>query len=410
MAAPVILPLAFAAPIEFDPKDDATRGTGVVPKIAQNYELHPTSKTQKRLQGRGELRPTLDLKAYDCVAIIDLIWIVVRADRPICPKNLRIKIKTKTAHVKFVVHNSERTPDYPKGVLFKALINEPTPGKVSDVLTAINSLDGIETDGELEVVEVSVDIYPKERTNENARLMMSDLLQRHIRPKESLWRYDGGWLRQVGATKKPQFVIGNNIPDMGFNKHVGNAERHSCLQVDKTKYFGARDHGPAMIRVMHKTIDDQDRSKGILRVLAAGERRSRTEVELRREALDEIGLNRCDDLWGMDFQKTRVRFFEFCLPTLPLDGAGSLGEAVATAKREMQLRVFQKSGVFGLSYFQHASVKFRNDLRRQKLRDDGVFTPLIRAGVGPAAQCIAFDELNRMFDRGLQKLSRAWRR
>jgi hypothetical protein len=165
-----------------------------------------------------------------------------------------------------------------------------------------------------------------------------------------------------------------------------------------------------MIRVMHKTIDDQDRSKGILRVLAAGERRSRTEVELRREALDEIGLNRCDDLWGMDFQKTRVRFFEFCLPTLPLDGAGSLGEAVATAKREMQLRVFQKSGVFGLSYFQHASVKFRNDLRRQKLRDDGVFTPLIRAGVGPAAQCIAFDELNRMFDRGLQKLSRAWRR
>jgi hypothetical protein len=433
MAVHLISPPVVSVPIKFDPKSKGRFGPPL--KICQDYNLKETSKSQKRFEGMCELHPGIDLSKYECVSVIDFLKVVVKTDDPIDAKNLLKKLRSFGVAIQYIDKPLRGSNLGFMVRRFIAQINEPTPEKIMSVLSAIKAMPGVHCDGEIEVMEVSVDIYPRDRRDRVARLMMSDLLKRHIRPEEKLWRYDGGWPRCVGPAKKEctmngctkigldmklcsdkgcykqvNFLVGNKLSDEELSRLMRAELENSAPAVDETLYFGPRETGPAMLRVMDKVIDNQNRNTGKMRVLPVEECRSRTEVELRKEALKELGVEKCGDLFGFDFQTTRKHHFQFALPLFPLQGQGPLGEAVAAAKRKIQLGIFMRSGVLGLSLHQREVLECKNSLRLKRLENDGVLIPPIRTGLGSAGQCMAFSEMNRMFDGGLRKLNRVWKR
>lgn len=408
MAVHLISPPVVSVPIKFDPDSKGRFGPPL--KICQDYNLKETSKSQKRFEGMCELHPGIDLSKYECVSVIDFLKVVVKTDDPIDAKNLLKKLRSFGVAIQYIDNPLIGSNLGFMAQRFIAQINEPTPEKIMSVLSAIKAMPGVHCDGEIEVMEVSVDIYPRDRRDRAARLMMSDLLKRHIRPEEKLWRYKFGWPRWVGGARKASFIIGKYLSEKLFANLIRETSRHSAPAVDGTLYFGPRDNGPVMLRVMDKVIDKQNRRRGTRKTLPVEECRSRTEVELRKEALKELGVERCEDLFGFDFQKIRKHLFQFALPLFPLQGQGPLGEAVAAAKRKIQLGIFMRSGVLGLSLHQREVLECKNRLRLKRLKNDGVLIPPIRTGLGSAGQCMAFSEMNRMFDGGLRKLNRVWKR
>jgi hypothetical protein len=81
---------------------------------------------------------------------------------------------------------------------------------------------------------------------------------------------------------------------------------HAPIPVDRTAYIGAKDFA-VMLRTMHKTTDRRDPNRDHVMALPEAEWRSRVEVALLREHMDELGgagavdLNTVKDLYGYRF-------------------------------------------------------------------------------------------------------------
>lgn len=377
--------------------------------LRQIYELAPTEKTQARLAGRWQLRPLLQLSNYKYKAVVDVISFRVTSHVPMNPKNLYFRIAAQG------VANSGVTPIFSKSATgrmsttFALRIDDPTPEQLAVAITKINATPGLATDGVLQLLEVSVDVYPHDHSTEAPRLLMSDLLRRHFLPQEWMWRYKSGWPRWVGAEKRSGTVFGKNISEDAFANHIYHVEKHREVPVNTTFYVGARDAGPLMVRVMDKVIDEQKRH-GTFTALDPAKQRSRIEVELRRSALDRLRLNTIDDLRGFNFCKLRAQLFDFAIPTLPFAHGSGLATQISRVRRDSETSVFEKSGVLGVTYMQKAGLNHRNRARAMRGAAGLTAMPPNRNGLGKNGFSIDFVDLNRAVDGALALLTRRWKK
>ena len=377
--------------------------------LRQEYIWAPTGKTQARLADRRLLLPALDLKVYRFEAVVDYLKFRVTTDRLMDPKNLQRKITARGVEKIGVTAISKKVEAGPRSTIFDVRMDDPAPKDLAEAIKIINATSGLATDGALQLLEVSVDVYPKDHSNSGPRVLMSDLLRRHFLPKEERWRYHGGWPRWSGAENQSGFIIGKNVPETEFAERVRDINKHGELPVNTTFYVGAKDSGLLMMRVMDKIIDRQKRD-GTCDLLEPHECRSRIEVELRREILQDLGLDTVDDLYGFKFGKLRANLFDFAIPTFAFDERKVLAAGLPAARRKLELTVFERSGILGLTHMQKAGLVHRNLIRARRLASGLSAGPRVRNGFGANGFSLDYVELNRAVDGAFADLARNWKK
>lgn len=396
--------------IRLVPRSTGSTGRFIVPMaLRQEYSWTPTGKTQARFAGRRQLRPALDLKDYRFEAVVDYLKFRVTTDRSMDPKNLKRQITARGVNNNGVTAIFGEDEAGPRSTIFDLRMDDPTPADLVKAIAIINATPGLATDGALQLLEVSVDVYPEDHSSDGPRLLMSDLLRRHFLPAEVQWRYPGGWPRWAGAERQSGFILGKDMPEDEFDERVRLVEGHGELPVNTTIYIGGLNAGPLMMRVMDKVIDRQKRGGGF-DLLEPDQRRSRIEVELRREELNVLGLNKIDDLYGFKFGKLRADLFDFAIPTFAFDERKVLAAGITAARRILELAVFERSGVLGLTHMQKAGLVHRNSTRARRLASGLSAAPRVRNGFGRNGFSLDYVELNRAVDEAFAGLVRRWKK
>jgi len=284
-----------------------------VPDADACYVLSRPRGSQPRFGGRLALVPEADVDAYDYRSVIDFLKLEVTTAKAMAPKNLRAHLEAKGAPIGWVDPAPRPGESRARATRFVVMVNEPTPAKLKQTLEVMAALDTVDAYGRLMALEVSIDIYPKDREDETARMMMTDLLRRHAFPRESVWRRPDGWPRWEGlkegetrSNESKQFLIGKTETELMQHLECGSFEARVPAPSNATTYFGSRDAPVAMVRIMDKVIDNQDPEAERREDLERRDCRSRIEVRLLGKALiDFMGEPHVDRLGQVDFQKRR---------------------------------------------------------------------------------------------------------
>lgn len=189
------------------------------------------------------------------------------------------------------------------------------------------------------------------------------------------------------------------------------------LPVDATLSLGAIGD-PAMVKLMDKVIDRQNRKIGKVDVLPLEEQRVRIEVTLQQS---ELRMNSVETLPDLITFLTRVQggYFQFKLPTFaPIDKMAGHCLQVMTREKEARRRQrFFNAGVIGLMAMNLGYSEFQNAHRRELVRSfrrlgKRVIAP--RRGDGKLGTFVSYEPLNRKAADAFQDLRRresgAWRK
>jgi hypothetical protein len=237
-------------------------------------------------------------------------------------------------------------------------------GTIRAALAALGQRHTLVSPALIKVLEVSLDFYPKD---EQAH---ADLLQLVARLQMSLEAADSTSNRQIGLSKRPEFLDSICKPDPQQTLYINN-------KLD-----------PVSWRVYHKVRDrDQD--------LPCQEHRARVEFTLQGAGLHEYGINSLDDLAALNFGDFGhlLHFRQFKPMSELIDGKEpALARLLEQATRRSRNMI--ASYPFGL----HA---YRRDSRTSKPRNGGHPEPRKHS-----THTTADAELNRLVHDRLHDLTK----
>lgn len=411
-------PSRLEIPLAFKPRKRGGIGH-LHPGLTQTYNVDPSIGRQARWRNRAKLVPELDLSAFTAKAVID--WIDIRVE-----SSLEIEAKELSEFLRVNLGKAlwAAGPDGGKGYsgqCFDVRLHDPTPQRLRRLIRTIKDEEALTTDGEVAAIEVSVDWYPKS-SSESERLLMTDLLWRHLLPPNEVCRVDHGWPRSVfgrgqgAATKllddatdemasQPRIYAGVVLPPDAEQTRTLDLKFHRQPAVDGTTCWGP-ERGDAHIRVMHKVMDQQDRRRNTKVELDEKERRARIEVTLRGGALQGLGLKWTRELGAIDFEGLAPRYFQFWLPTMrhhqgPFSASSDL---ICVLRGREELDIFSRTGVFGLDEYQWARRAQKNQARRKLSYRGATRKERDRTGQGKNRDRIAYTELNERIYDALRRL------
>ena len=398
------------------------------------YEPAPGRNPQPLLKDRFILKPGIDLNSYRCRAVID--WIEIQLDtagvhqaRNVQSAAARILSDVGSASSVFVT-GLDRRPGH-TGSHFILRIQQPQPQVLLAFCKKIvakydpdrKSVQDMPVTG----VEVSVDFYVKnnyalsEEAQNLLRWQMTEVLQRHLKPGRALTEREGNHPRffaEINRKASSRPTVGRmstkatskqrvEIVRLGLHEDALTPLRigaHSQAPIDTTYYIGKKSSA-VMLRVMDKITDQRDSATNTAVRLSPADCRSRIEVTFLKDAGEvggpaAVGIETLADLFGYTFKPTRKLVFEFFYPTVSIsDDVSDLPFPVNIT----ELEVFKRSGVYGLDRVHRSIAEIRVG---QYLKREVSQRP---RRIGTKGKTVSFIDLNRMVDRALVSLSKAWK-
>ncbi|SNR78390.1 hypothetical protein [Puniceibacterium sediminis] len=377
-ARPVMFESSFAD------TDDA-KFYSAVPDVSLEYGISE-AKRQRRFDGRVALLPQLNLSDYTFRAVIDFVEIKAKSRGYVNWAHLSEWLKTRTQLSCSITGNGKDK------VFIK--VQEPDRHHLVRLLDAINEHASLSTDGNLNAVEVSIDICPtKQRLHEylpeSQRLSLVDYermnwrmtehLNRHFLPPQEFWDYQRGKPRSVyedgmhwlftrpsvdrilrSSWSSQHALMIQESHGIQFPVHLPflqemEPRNYRQPNVNGTTYWGEK-NGDVSFRVMYKLKDNQNRGDGEFELLSAYDRRARIEVTLRGKALRDNKLENCWNI-GDGLRMLRRKFFKFWIPTLPL--------TADTCVSSLDLERFQRGGVLAVLQAAKAERERHSHLNRR---------------------------------------------
>ena len=386
---------------------------------------------QPVLAGRRVLLPNLSLRDFRCGSVID--WIefefpTVGEHQATNIQRFAVKYLQDTRSSSTLYITGPNQKKWYQGRQFRIRLQQPNPDEFKGFLGALSAkYPTAKAIADLRIleIEVSVDFYVLKKFlgDQNAagskRELMVDLLRRHLMPHTTLTKLPGGAPRFYDSRKGAKG--GTRI--LEFAAHVGHFEQevachalklgtdilkpfdpaiHHRTPIDTTSYVGCKP--PIQIRVMDKVTDNRDPVSGSHLELPLANRRARVEITFYEgngyEGVTEaLGLNTLADLRDFQFKDLRKMAFEYFLPTIS-DSTPDKDLPFDLAFDEWD--VFSKSGIYGYDCF-HRSISTiaRERFRRRQIKEKP-------AKLGRKGYAVSYEELNRMMDRALKRLSDEW--
>ncbi|APE42448.1 hypothetical protein BOO69_02705 [Sulfitobacter alexandrii] len=403
-----------------------------------HYSVRPYAPSkgaavQPVLRDRLIVEPDVNLNDYRCYAEIDWIEIVLETTSVHQAVNVHRFASKALADMGSETSIYVSGPDgrsHYIGSAFTLRIQQPKPRTLTGLLKALvkKYVPGQTFIRNLPVsgIEVSVDFYVKERATRNLdaqnlwRWRMTDLLRRHLKPKDILTENEDCFPRHFSnqnGRATATYTVGRRgaqsgpraaqLMRLGLPQELQQPLRlgnHNKAPIDTTSYIGAKEF-PVMLRVMDKRTDRRDPNAGSVVNLPSDQWRSRVEVTLRTETGTvgvpaALGLATIANLKGFDFKDLRKLVFEFFLPTFsPEDPLGELPFSVNLTEED----VFARSGVYGLDRM-HRSVE---QILAARFRRSEIAAKPVK--LGAKGRLVSYTALNNKVDRALRSMSRRWR-
>ncbi len=385
------------------------------------YRAQRYSGSQARLCNRFVLSPEVDFSLYKCSAVID--WI-----------NIDFSIKTRTqfkylrpyfdaAGTSVFVEPLENTGGT-SARKFRVKIQQP---RISSIRTAFVDIDQhyrLQRPPVITEIEISIDFYSK-NNSDNERLQMVRLLAQHLHVADEKFISSKSdrprFVRGVDVKpsteppekKKPNTLTdwllkSSNDPGMNRDKLPLQTERDQAPYADATFYIG-KNGGPIMWRVMHKTIDRQNRDKGTHKELDSAERRARIEVTLKASELRKLNIKTLDELVSCGMMKFK-HYFSFKLPTfVEADMPSPIRTPSHWLSRE-RWHKFRSTGVFGLHWMDAARYKRDLAVKRKGIEAGYPLRPHQRRGGGTSSMLVSYNSLNKRVETALRHLTESMQR
>ncbi|WP_339951066.1 hypothetical protein [uncultured Albimonas sp.] len=351
------------------------------------YDLTPHGGSQGRVRGRLVATPRLNLSDYKVSACVDWIDLKFRTIDASQNQHVSKKLQAFSPRTPFVTDWSRRE-GADAGTHKQFIVRLQEPGvDVLGIADAIDKRWGLDGHVKIAGLEVSLDIFPKDGSDEK-RWLMTTMLARSYVP---LTDFMGPGLDQMRCfTTGPR---GETVPNImirggsgsGLDGLAGDPANHHPPMADGTTCFGAKG-GPVMVSIQNKISDR--RMGRTATSLPPEQRRTRVEVRLLGAGLEALGLHVLGDLDPAhrvtNFAHLRPDIFSFRLPTFdpadPRDGK----------RRE----IFSKTGVYGLE---------RHELPERDARRCGAGTTIAFSALNDRLQ----QALTRLDDRSRRGITRA---
>lgn len=375
----------------------------------------PRAGKQASLRGRTVLEPVIDLSEFTFRAVIDWIEVIVHIDR-----------KSQRRHIRRKLHSHHHRPCFvvpiepgPGGEAEKFRVRFQEPPTLAAIQRACTSL-GLAPDDPhatiINAVEISLDALPR-RPDQELRAALFGTMAKTIFSSADLFTRGPSRPRfNFERRKKPTFLFPLQTSRSGIDPRRWPA-MDRLLPVDATLSLGAIGD-PAMVKLMDKVIDRQNRKIGKVEVLPLEEQRVRIEVTLQQS---ELRMNSVETLPDLITFLTQVQggYFQFKLPTFAPEGkmAGNCLQIMTREKEARRRQRFFNAGVIGMIAMSLGYREFRDEHRRELVRifrqlGKRVIAP--RRGDGKLGTFVSYEPLNRKAADAFQDLrrreSRAWRK
>ncbi|MEL6415089.1 MAG: hypothetical protein AAFQ15_09150 [Pseudomonadota bacterium] len=374
---------------------------------------------QRRLQLRDMLVPDVRVaEDFRCRAVID--YVEVEIDSQYNNFTTRDLIVEKCGESVWVEACAPTISNSRGLYTFAARIQDPDRRQLNELFGSGNSLSAILkplSRTSLREIEVSVDFFPKDQSDEGRERMVG-LLARHYLPSSTMMTDDPNTamrsLRRTGSyqprRRSPAVVrIDQTFPALNDRETpIARDPWENNLRVDRTVAIGDR-NADAYVNIDNKVTNIRNPSKGTFEDLAPEERRSRIEVTLKRPALEELGLTEVSQLSRFPFQKLREPFFDFRLPTVPVDfETNHLGSMDRWPHERDLINVFLNMGI---ATYQREQLRHREvqKLARRKASAAGApeadWPELQLASPSHSTNMVAYADLNSKIFEALRSLS-----
>jgi len=388
--------------------------------VTLQYAEETLRSSQRRFEGRTALRPLIDLDAYRWASVVD--WIDVE---------FVLGRRSQYWHLNDRIERLNGRKEYPKALdlgpggtasRYRLRVQEPDFSVLRHVLADIEGEYGFASPAVVTGIEVSIDAYPEQRSEE-ARARLHGVLVRHFYPTTRWLTAAMKWPRATPGivNKSGDYIVARNQQDHFRDiqdRMTPSSDRPAPYQ--STFYLGERGDPQAMWRIQNKTVDKQNKATGTLQELTEEEKRIRIEVTLGRDGCKEAGLAEFDRLAEFNFTGLQKSFFQFRLPTFATYSHGSLKStsrpvsAVKERVEETRKQRFLNAGVLGLQIREdarrdHARLNRDYFLSWHKARGSKM-PKRSRVGVGSYGTHINYKEMARVIERALAGLQRkVWR-
>lgn len=385
---------------------------------ARSYRLHfdllETNSIQRRLRHQKVLVPAINLDTYRFRTVIDWIEFRIHLGRVTQVQHVQQVLRKHLDRDSFIA--PENLGEGKTFTTCSIRIQEPS----SLALIATIHQDLANTFGEaagsrVTAVEVSVDAYPREPSDE-ARATLLGALQRTIWTDRDIWSNPNSRPRMAFGRGKKETMKLSPEPDMDstdLSRMV--PENHVVPFVDATMYIGARDDDDVMIRIMDK-VKDKQRRDGSFDALPDDRKRVRIEATLKGLALLSLGVTDLPSLRRMKITSIKKRYFQFRLPTFEQPKPASAADVMHNTKEVWRARAFLRSGITGLMAMDAASADYRQTLLpglTRTLRAMKSSDARTSAGKRLAPAFVSWEGMNKKVDAAFQQLNKreetAWR-
>lgn len=297
------------------------------------------------------MEPTLALDAYRVNAALDWVYLLVRFKEPTTYRAVRGILTPHLDRVPYV-----RPVDHGRGSaghIFNIEHHDPTETTLNAITAALAYRSDVDDGPRPIAMEVAVDFYPDDATDES-RQQMVGLLQRHFLPLREAWVDPNGRPRTTATARR---VWGGRWTGRAASKSERPPSTSRMLDkanrrqrqpwVDGTYYVGTK-KADVMWRIQDKVGDE--RVGSTFKALSAESRRARIEVMLKGEVFEKLNIATIADLKAFEFEKLAGRYFSFWLATLPKQrvNATDLLSIVNNRIRESYWQTFAEMGVLGV--------------------------------------------------------------
>jgi hypothetical protein len=378
--------------------------------VSLDYRDEPVGLSQARLIGRRILMPAIDLDAYSCRAVIDVVSVTFDLARRTQFRHVQRAIVPLTGRRALVTPSS---PD-PGGVsdVFTVILQEPTLKLLRACEARLKEQFGLVSEPVINELEVSVDFRPKTPSDAHRGRLVA-VLSRHLYPNRDVLKLNTTRPRFSWGSKRSQnsFTLKRSPIKLDDGDMFVNPAGDVVPPIDATYYIGHRKVA-ALWRVMDKVIDRQNRDAGTWIDLPEKEKRARVEVRLDRLELKSLGMKTLAELSTLNFAQLQGLYFKFMLPTF-ISPTPTMDPADRHWERERVTR-FLNTGVVGLR-----AMDDQRELERQKhrksltahLRAKGKhMPPSNRRGRGQSGTFVSYVLLNDRVSVALRKLTERERR
>jgi hypothetical protein len=379
-----------------------------LPPVRLDFTISRHSGKQASISDRLVVKPEIDLTRYAFKAVIDWIDVVVEFGRITQFQYVQDALRAAFPRICFVKAVNPGPGN--TSATFSFRVQEPqSAAHVLEACKALAGKFGGSAGPLLDAIEISVDASPKVPNDEDRARLFGVMLRTIftsrdiLGPKSSRPRYSV-------SSGKPTFLFPAFESEERTDENWLLTENEKPVPADATFYLGAR-HEPAMVKLMDKVVDRQNRKAGTFADLRDGEKRVRIEVTLRRVELASLGISEVADLQRFSYASLQGGYFQFKLPTFQdvCSQEISVLAAARRAREKWRLARFLSTGIIGLMVRRHGEDRFRArhlpEMKRQFQRD-GIKMRRNRRGVGPTGTMVAYAELNRLVSDALWGLAR----